>query len=194
MTHALGRLCSVALVASVASVLVGARATASPLSLGLEGGWNSVTGVGLMVTYRPSAKVALEAGAGLSAFGWKTGARARLVPFEWTDGGPGQLRVGPTVGAGLSHGLGSGGALLRTTSLGSDVLYRVTPAWMLQSVAGVAIGRGRLSVVVTGGYAWSLSGQNFQILDGEPRAYDLRELTATFGSGLVGSALLGWDI
>ena len=147
-----------------------------------EAGWNSLSGVGLVIAHHVLPRVTLEAGLGLSGEGPKIGGRARYNFFvsEWT----------PFVAAGFLYGTGDPN-LQRET--GAHVFsYKVSASPFLQIAGGMEYQSPRgLNALFTLGYAWLLK-QNLTVTSGTPTDSDLSSLRLTTGGGLVASVSLGF--
>jgi hypothetical protein len=160
-----------------------------------EGGWNSLAGFGVTLTYNVHPHLAFDLGGGLSATGWKAGVRGRynLLTGPFT----------PFVGAGLSLSSGLDDARLsrhRNRDHGFDDVddfdpsrtgrYDVKRSEFAQAVLGFEfIHRHGFTMQVAGGYSWLLNKNNFALVEGRR---DDRLARAFFGSGPVISTAFGY--
>lgn len=154
------------------------------LRAGGELGWNSLTGLGGVMSATPLPRIELDAGVGLSALGWRAGARLRFTPLT------GQFR--PFVGAGLSLSLGT---LWNTASLetdGNTVRYKVKVSPNAQLVGGFEfLDSSGWSFLVTGGVARSLRASNYEIVEGTPNQTQRDVFDLLYGDGIVISIGIG---
>ena len=141
-----------------------------------------LAGLGLGFSYHPIPYLAIDAGAGLGAAGWKGGLRVRanLLTSAWT----------PVVGAGVLSEVGSGGEAVNVTTQGDSARVEILESPYVQLVAGVNYtGDQGLMFMATTGYAILLQ-DNTRFVSGSADVYeDVRTLV---GSGLVASVAMGY--
>jgi hypothetical protein len=153
-----------------------------PFAIGGEVGWNGLAGLGLGFSYHPIPYLAIDAGAGLGAAGWKGGLRLRanLLKSEWT----------PLVGAGFLYEVGSRGEAVDITIQGDSAKIEILESPYVQLVAGVNYtGDEGFMFMATTGYAILLQ-DNTRFVSGSDEVYD--DVRALVGSGLVASVALGY--
>jgi hypothetical protein len=139
-----------------------------PWVISAEAGWNSLAGVGAVVTRHLDPHLTVEAGVGLSGEGPKFGTRLRYNFFAQEGT--------PFLGAGFLYGTGV-----------SASTYRVGPSPFLQLVAGLEYqSRGGFNWLGALGYAWLLR-DNLTTFPGAPFGVGL--LT---GGGPVVSTSFGY--
>jgi hypothetical protein len=160
-----------------------------------EVGWNSLGGVGAMLTYNVHPHFALDLAGGASLSGWKTGLRGRynLLTGAFT----------PFIGAGLSMSSGVEGARFGRDGDDSrddhdyenfdperEAKYDVRRSGYAQAVIGFELmHRHGFTWQVSGGYSWLLNRDNFTYLEGK-RDDDLAKVL--FGSGPVAAMAFGY--
>lgn len=151
---------------------------------GVDFGWNSLTGLGgtLSATFLPHVEA--DAGVGVSALGWRAGARLRLTPLR------GAFR--PFLGAGLSLSAGTLGRTVRLDSDDNAFEYKVKLAPFAQVVGGIeTLDDSGWVLMLTGGYAYALRASNIEITSGMPLESQQRALDLLYRSGLVISIGVG---
>jgi hypothetical protein len=153
-----------------------------PFAIGGEIGWNGLAGLGLGFSYHPIPYLAIDAGAGLSAAGWKGGLRLRanLLTSAWT----------PVIGAGFLYAVGSGGTAVNVETQGDSARVEILGSPYAQLIAGVNYtGDQGFMFMATTGYAILLR-DNTRFVSGSPGVHD--DVRALVGSGLVASAAIGY--
>jgi hypothetical protein len=149
-----------------------------PWIFSLEGGWNSLSGLGVTITRHLAPALSLEAGLGISLDGPKVGVRARynFSRGEWT----------PFAGAGFLYATGLAG-----TQEKPSFRYTIGRSRFLQLVAGVERQSwAGLVFCAAAGYARLLES-NLTVLSGDPSPADSSSARLTTGSGLVLSVSVG---
>ena len=148
-----------------------------------EAGWNSLSGVGMQVSYHFIPQLSMDVAGGLSALGWKAGARARynFVTSNFT----------PFLGAGLMIGSGAGDEPIAVESPTGTVLARVGPAPFAQVVGGLEyVADGGFSIMATAGYAFALT-QNPEIVSGTVTEAHQQAFELMYGNGISLGLALG---
>lgn len=152
-----------------------------------EAGWNTLAGVGILYTRHLSARMALDAGLGLSGQMAKIGLRARanlsrepLTPF---------------VGLGFLYGTGNTALRARdTTDRGNGISYTVDRSPFVQGSVGLAYTTLQgLGLLATLGWAQLLRQDNVTIRRGTPTRYQQERLRLTAGSGPSLGLALGYS-
>lgn len=149
-----------------------------------EAGWNSLSGVGMQVSYHFMPQLSLDVAGGLSALGWKSGARARynFVTSNFT----------PFLGAGLMIGSGAGDEPLSVDDGTRTVLARVGLAPFAQVVGGLEyVADGGFSIMATAGYAFALT-RNPEIVSGTPTQAHRQVFELLYGNGISLGLALGY--
>ncbi|MFY0524796.1 hypothetical protein ACN28I_17090 [Archangium gephyra] len=149
-----------------------------------EAGWNSLSGVGMQVSYHFMPQLSLDVAGGLSALGWKAGARARynFVTSNFT----------PFLGAGLMIGSGAGDEPLSVDDGTRTVLARVGLAPFAQVVGGLEyVADGGFSIMATAGYAFALT-QNPEVVSGTPTEAHRQVFELLYGNGISLGLALGY--
>jgi hypothetical protein len=160
-----------------------------------EVGWNSLGGVGVMLTYNVHPHFALDLAGGVALSGWKAGLRGRynLLTGPFT----------PFIGAGLSMSSGVEGARFGRDGDDSrddhdyenfdperEAKYDVRRSGYAQAVVGFELmHRHGFTWQVSGGYSWLLNRNNFTYLEGK-RDDNLAKVL--FGSGPVAAMAFGY--
>ncbi|MGQ0508594.1 MAG: hypothetical protein ACT4TC_25120 [Myxococcaceae bacterium] len=153
-----------------------------------EGGWNSLSGLGVNGTYRLMPRLAVDLGLGLASTGLKGGARVRfnVLTSRWT----------PTFGLGFLLASGSFGQTVDFPAAfpgDSDLRFRVRPSPFLQFTGGVEFcAENGFTALATAGYA-VLLGRNLDMISGTPSARQDLLLKFVYGSALVVSAAVGYS-
>jgi hypothetical protein len=150
-----------------------------------EAGWNSLSGVGVNLTWNVVPHLAIDLGAGLSGVGTKLGARARLnfMASKFT----------PFVGAGVIRGGGTGDTAVELTSEGNVITFTLKPSLYAQFVAGFEImSSGGFTFLATAGYAMLTGGDNVEMVGGVPTDLQSKALDVAYGSGPSASVALGF--
>jgi hypothetical protein len=154
----------------------------SAWSIGAEAAYNGLTGVGGLVSYDLSSRLALDAGVGASFAGPKAGIRARYsFPLTW---------LSPFVGVGFSMAAGTGAdpVVMHQTFL--PTVYKVTPSPYAQLVVGLANAWDNgLTLLVTAGWAQLLREKNL-IWVAAPTIEYREQLPRFMGSDVIGGATL----
>lgn len=154
-----------------------------------EVGWNGIAGFGPNLTYHVHPHFSLDFGAGLSLLGFKTGARAR---YNFLLG-----RVTPFIGVGGMH---AGGFSDSPITINEDqperekVNIKIRPSGWLQTVGGIDwVAPSGFTLVGTLGYAFLLTRDPVQVVDGTPNDQDREVFDVLFHSGIVMSVSLGYS-
>jgi len=152
-----------------------------------ELGWNGLAGFGPVLTFHVLPEWSLDLGAGLALVGWKVGLRTRYNFLR--------SNVTPFIGAGV---LGASGFDTPSQNMfGSnqnEVNVKIHASAFLQTVAGVDwTSPDGFTLVGALGYAFLLSGDNVEVITGEPSAEQERALDAFFRSSIVLSLALGYS-
>jgi hypothetical protein len=150
----------------------------------VEAGWNTLSGVGLQLTYHAIPQLSFDLAGGLSASGWKAGARTRFnfLTSNFT----------PFLGAGLMMTSGAGDEPLIVETNTSRVLARVRPAPFAQVVGGLEyIANGGFCISATAGYAFALT-QNPEIVSGTPNEAQQQAFQLLYGNGISLGLALGY--
>lgn len=148
-----------------------------------EAGWNSLSGVGVQASNHFTPQLSLDLAGGLSALGWKAGARARynFLTSNFT----------PFLGAGLMIGSGAGDEPLSVDDGTRTVLARVGPAPFAQVVGGLEfVADGGFSIMATAGYAFALS-QSVEVVSGTPTEAHRQAFELLYGNGISLGLALG---
>jgi hypothetical protein len=154
-----------------------------PFFIGGELGWNGLSGLGVNFSYHFVPYFALDTGAGLSATGWRVGARARgnFLTGEWT----------PFLGAGFSYAFGSGDIEIEVQSRGDKAKLQILESPFVQFAGGVNYtGQEGFAFTATTGYSLLLSKPNTRFVSGSPEAYDDQKVV--YGGGLIVSVAFGY--
>ncbi|QRO01259.1 hypothetical protein JRI60_20630 [Archangium violaceum] len=149
-----------------------------------EAGWNTLSGVGLQATYHFMPSLSLDMAGGLSASGWKGGARFRynFLASNFT----------PFLGAGLMMTGGAGDEPISLDTNNNRVLARVKPAPFAQVVGGLEfLADGGFCVSATAGYAFALT-QNPEIVSGTPNEAQRQAFQLLYGNGISLGLALGY--
>lgn len=150
-----------------------------------EMAWNGLAGLGLNGLYNITPHIAVDVGLGISASGWKTGARGR---FNFL-----LSHATPFVGAGITVGWGTGGKSITSgASEGNEYDLKLGPMPYLQLVGGLDFtAGGGFTLIATAGYAVLLAN-NATITRGTPTSTQTEALNILYGSGIVLGAALGY--
>lgn len=146
-------------------------------------GWNGLAGLGVNFSYHLVPHFAIDTGAGISATGWRVGARARanFLTGEWT----------PFLGAGVSFASGTGGQEFEAESGGEKAKLEVLSSPFLQFAGGVNYtGSEGFVFTATTGYSLLLKKENTRYVSGSRDAYD--DLQAIYEGGLIVSVAFGY--
>ena len=148
-------------------------------------GWKSLTGVGFTYHNYVHKQMAVDMGIGVALTGVKLGARYRYL-FS-------PKNFSPYVSAGFNYGLGSGGVEIVSLDQGNFYKYTVGPSSFFQLAAGIEYlaNKGFLFQFDVG-YAFLLSGGDYEITEGTPNEQNRWALDAQTGSGIVFEFTLGY--
>lgn len=157
------------------------------LALTGEIGWNGLAGFGGILTYHAHPHLSFDLGAGLALVGLKVGVRGRVNFLK----GP----VTPFAGLGLLAGSGWDSNPDVTDPDTRDKLnVKVLPSAFTQAVVGLDWTNQRgFTLVGALGYAWLLSGNNVEIVTGEPTPEERKALKLVFRNGAVVSLAAGYS-
>lgn len=161
--------------------------------LGLTGeiGWNGLAGFGPVLTYNIHPNFAADLGGGLSAMGWKAGARFRynLLTSPFT----------PFFGLGYMMASGFGEVPLNDASdphydpERDPVTIDLKASYLLQTTVGFDfLHRRGFTMIAALGYAWLLNSDNFDVLAGELADDEKEAIDVLYRSGLVISLSFGY--
>jgi hypothetical protein len=154
-----------------------------PFFIGGELGWNGLSGLGVNFSYHFVPYFALDTGAGLSATGWRVGARARanFLTGDWT----------PFLGAGFSYASGTGGQSFEAESRGEKATLEVLSSPFAQFAGGVNYtGTEGFVFTATTGYSLLLKKENTRFISGSRDAYD--DIQVIYDGGLIVSVAFGY--
>lgn len=146
-------------------------------------GWNGLAGLGVNFSYHFVPYLAIDTGAGLSATGWRVGARARtnFLTGEWT----------PFLGLGVSFASGTSGQEFEAESGGEKAKLEVLSSPFLQFAGGVNYtGTEGFVFTATTGYSLLLKKENTRYVSGSVDAYD--DIQAIYEGGLIVSVAFGY--
>ena len=150
--------------------------------IGLEGGWNSLSGVGLALTYNALPRLAIDGGLGVGLAGFKLGARAR---YNFVLG-----RTTPFVAAGMFVNTGISGETSFSTGAGT-FLAHVGPAPFVQAVfGGEWLSRVGIFARLELGYALRLGNDVTYVIP--PAANERAAAETLAGSGPVAALAIGY--
>jgi hypothetical protein len=151
-----------------------------------ELGWNSLAGVGPLLTFHAHPHVSFDLGAGLGAVGAKIGVRARYNVLK--------SALTPFVGVGLIAASGFDAPSREfSTEENREFNIKVLPSTFMQAVTGLDwTSRGGFTMVFAVGYAWLLGKDNVVIITGEPTAEERRALGIVFRDSAVVSLAIGY--
>jgi hypothetical protein len=153
------------------------------VALGLEAGWNSLTGVGPVMTFYPHRLVGIDAGAGLSAMGGKLGLRLRATFID----GP----ATPFIGAGITWASGTSQDI-QTVDQGNTVSIRLKASSFAQITGGVDLmSESQWTFIGAVGYAILLGGENVTVTSGVPDPVQQKAFDLLYKSGIVVSISVG---
>lgn len=156
-----------------------------------EIGWNGLAGFGPVLTYHLDPHISVDLGGGVSAFGWKAGARARYnfmtTPFT------------PFVGFGLNATSGLGEITIDPEDRANPALDRspitldVKPSYLIQTVVGFDfLHKHGFTLIGCLGAAFLLNHDNVEVLSGSLQADEQTAIDVFFKSGPVISVAAGY--
>ncbi len=175
-----------------------------PFALGVEGGWNGLTGLGGVATYYVIPQLAVDAGVGRGNSGLRGSARLRYLPL--TD------NFTPHLGAGVQYGLGLSSPVEREqiphTPPGGEPIDRedlppgtqwptydlgIGSQLRLQAVVGVdLVTDGGFNLVLNVGYSYPVGGNNFRYAGYTPTVEERKSDAFNYGGGYAASVQLGY--
>lgn len=151
---------------------------------GIDFGWNSLTGLGVVFSGTPIAHIEVDAGAGLSALGYRAGTRLRLTPMT------GSFR--PFIGGGLSMSAGTFGRKAKLDTDDNKIEFKVKPAPYAQLVVGFeAFSEEGWLFLLAAGRAFALRDGNYEVVSGTPNKTQNDVLELLYGSGAAISLEVG---
>ena len=154
------------------------------VAISAESGWRTLSGVGVNVSYFATPKLGLDLGAGLSYFGVKTGARARVLFSE--------KNFSPYVGLGLSFANSSAQDIqIDDTETGAVYFLDMKSSLFGQALFGLEyISNGGFYIGWNIGYAPSLK-ENYEF---QTTPSDFAESVArlTFGGSISTALNIGY--
>lgn len=158
-------------------------------TFGLSGniGLKSLTGLGVTFQYYISPKVGLDAGVGISNYGYNLGARGRYIFLK--------NNFSPFAGAGFIYGTGSFNAIVSLEDIesGDEIWLVINPCRFVQIVGGAELVANKgFFLMFSVGVSILVHDNPYEIIQGNPSEAMESSLNIIYGTGFSTEVSIGY--
>ncbi len=150
-------------------------------------GLKSLTGLGITIQYYVVPKIAIDAGVGISNYGYNLAGRGRFI-FTKTN-------FAPFAGAGFIYGTGSNGypVTVSDTETGEEIWYVLDPSRFVQIVGGAEyVAKKGFFLMFCVGISILTNPGNYEIVSGDPSEAMVNYLDFVYGTGFSTEVSIGY--
>ena len=150
-------------------------------------GLKSLTGLGVSIQYYVVPKIAIDAGVGISNYGFNLSGRGRFI-FTKSN-------FAPFAGLGFIYGTGSNGQPVSVTDVETveEIWYVLDPSRFIQVVGGAEyVTKKGLFIMFDGGISILTNPGNYNLVSGDPRDAMIDSLDLIYGTGFVTEVSIGY--
>lgn len=158
-------------------------------SFGVSGnfGIKSLTGLGVTMQYYVVPKIGIDAGVGISNYGYNLAGRCRYIFTE--------KNFAPFVAAGFIYGTGSSGQPIAVSDIetGNEIWFVLDPSRFVQVVGGAElVSKKGFFFMFSAGVSILTNPGNYEIVSGSPSEAMVNYLDFVYGTGFSTEISIGY--